>query len=652
MKLTLLALLLCHSVALHASALQLDSPRDYQVVQNSKAGFAEVRVSGRLEKPARLVEARIGAGDWQKISGGSLKFDGEILMWAGDWQRVEVRARNGDEVTETATVRHVGVGEVFVIAGQSNSANHGGEKQKVKSGMVSTFDGKGWRIADDPQPGASGRGGSFVPPFADAIAERFGVPVGIVATGVGSTSVREWLPEGARFPNPPTIEDKVTRLADGQWQSKGGTFANFVRRAKSLGPNGFRAVLWHQGESDANQRDSTRTLEGKLYAQYLKQVIDDAREQVGWKFPWFVAQVSYHTPADPGSPDIRAAQKSLWDSGVALEGPDSDAFVGDHRDNGGKGVHFSGPGLRAHGKAWADKVAPWLKGQLKSQSTPVKVFILAGQSNMEGQGVVEMDHEKYYNGGKGNLVWSMKNSASKDKMKHLRGADGKWVVRDDVAISFKAKDKLRCGGLTIGYTGYGGSSHIGPELQFGHVVGDRFDAPVLLIKTAWGGKSLHKDFRPPSSGGEVGSYYKQMLEEIRAALGDQPHELAAFIWMQGWNDMVSKEATAEYADNLVNFAKDIRAEFGAPELLFVVGELGNGGPAKEGSGMQTFRAAQRSGTARIDNAVFVPTAAFARPKELSPNTGHGHHWFGNAESYFLVGDALGRAAVEIVEGGE
>ena len=219
---------------------------------------------------------------------------------------------------------------------------------------------------------------------------------------------------------------------------------------------------------------------------------------------------------------------------------------------------------------------------------------------------------------------------------------------DDVTISFKAKGSVRKGKLTVGYTGYGGSSHIGLELQFGHVVGDYFDEPVLLIKTAWGGKSLHKDFRPPSSGGEVGPYYKQMIAEVRAALEGQEYELAGFIWMQGWNDMVSKEATAEYAANLANLAKDVRAEFARPHLLFVVGELGNGGPAKEGTGMQVFREAQRTGAAKIDDAMFILTSKFARPKELSPNVGHGHHWFGNAESYFLVGDALGRAVADYI----
>jgi hypothetical protein len=284
--------------------------------------------------------------------------------------------------------------------------------------------------------------------------------------------------------------------------------------------------------------------------------------------------------------------------------------------------------------------------QCAAKGGPVKVFILAGQSNMEGQGVVSMDHEKHYNGGKGNLEWSMKHSASAPKMKHLKDADGQWVVRDDVTISFKVKDKVRKGGLSVGYTGYGGSSHIGPELQFGHVIGDFYKEPVLLIKTAWGGKSLYADFRPPSSKGEVGPYYTKMIKEVRAALVDlkgQEYEIAGFVWQQGWNDMCTKAAIPEYAENLVNLVKDVRQEFNSPNMPVVVGELGNGGPAKGPGAMADFRAAQREGALRISNALFVETAAMARPAELSPNTGHGHHWFGNAESYFLIGDALAEA---------
>ena len=168
-----------------------------------------------------------------------------------------------------------------------------------------------------------------------------------MACGVGATSVREWLPKGATFPNPPTIETNVRKVGD-IWECKGDIYATFRDRMKGLGPNGFRAVLWHQGESDANQKDAARTLPGKLYRESLERLIRDTRKDLGRDAPWFVARASYHGPGDEGSADVRDAQASLWKDGIALEGPDTDALKGEWRDGGGKGVHFSGPGLREH----------------------------------------------------------------------------------------------------------------------------------------------------------------------------------------------------------------------------------------------------------------------------------------------------------------
>jgi len=235
-------------------------------------------------------------------------------------------------------------------------------------------------------------------------------------------------------------------------------------------------------------------------------------------------------------------------------------------------------------------------------------------------------------------------------------------VRDDVFVRFRNRSGVLAGGLTIGYTGYGtptGRHHIGPELQIGHQLGDATEQPVLLIKTAWGGKSLYKDFRPPSAGGETGEFYQKMLTEVQEALGNidtefpalagRPMKIAGFIWFQGWNDMYNDEAREHYEDNLVHLITDVRAQFKNQRLPVVIGELGNGGP-QAGKNMLTIRAAQKAAAARRElggNVSFVPTTDFARPKEDSPNVGHGHHWFGNAESYFLIGDALGEAMVKL-----
>ncbi len=357
-----------------AASLELASPADFQVFQRTSAGRGSIRVAGSLsEVPVGkfTVEVQLtgadadGAWRWAadaEADGG--RFAGEFAAPAGGWYQLNLRVvRDGLPVAET-NVAHVGVGEVFVVAGQSNSANHGEEKLSPASDQVVAFSGTVWQLARDPQPGASGGDGSFLPPFGDALAARFQVPIGLISVGVGATSVREWLPRGTRFRQPPTLTGNVTQLPSGEWESKGMLFANLTARLRQLGPNGFRAVLWHQGESDANQPDPARTLPGELYRKFLAQLVAESNREAGWEVPWFVAQASYHTPNDPGSPDLRAAQAALWRDGVALPGPDTDALIGDLRDGGGKGVHFSAKGQRVHGERWAEQVTPWLGWKL------------------------------------------------------------------------------------------------------------------------------------------------------------------------------------------------------------------------------------------------------------------------------------------------
>ena len=286
----------------------------------------------------------------------------------------------------------------------------------------------------------------------------------------------------------------------------------------------------------------------------------------------------------------------------------------------------------------------------------VRVYLLAGQSNMEGHGVVDLDDARDYNGGRGNLAQFVDAPANRTRWSDLRNADGSWSKRDDVFVSYLTEQGTqKAGALSVGYAVYDDAHHFGPELGIGRALGARFDEPVLLIKTAWGGKSLAKDFRPPSAGGETGRYYTQMLSEFRAALAAIPQafpELAdrtprveGFIWFQGWNDGCEDKAAAEYQENLVHLISDVRAELHDPTLPFVVGETGN-------IENMVLREAQKNGCARREVATgtrFVATRQFLRKPEDSPNSGHGHHWFGNGESYLLIGDALGCAMVELVQ---
>ncbi|MFO0828033.1 MAG: sialate O-acetylesterase [Phycisphaerales bacterium] len=285
---------------------------------------------------------------------------------------------------------------------------------------------------------------------------------------------------------------------------------------------------------------------------------------------------------------------------------------------------------------------------------PVLVFILAGQSNMLGEGAVDTE-------AKGTLAAMFNDPAKAPLVKHLKNEKGEWVVREDVWARLQLEDgRLKVGPLGFGFTGYGDQHHFGPELQFGHVVGDHFDNQVLLIKTAWGGKSLYEDFRPPSSGGKVGPYYTKMLEEVRTALANLPkefpdyanrgYELAGFVWWQGWNDGCTNGAVPEYERNLVNFINDVRKDLNAPKLPFVIGELtGPWVDAPDEWGQ--LRKAQAAAAARSEfagNVLFVPTHDFVRKAEDSPCPTHAHHEFANGETYFLVGDALGKGMLKLV----
>jgi alpha-L-fucosidase len=370
---------------LNAQNMTVGSPMDYQVFQRFSRDKGIIRIAGTVESGVpEFIEIKIDssgvAGDWIRVPATirGQSFQASVIMRAGGWYRVELRAVKGKMSLAMAVVEHVGIGEVFLVAGQSNSANYGEEKQQTRTGLVSAFNGTGWQVANDPQPGAEGGSGSFMPLFGDAIAEKFGVPVGIVACGIGATSVREWLPEGSRFPDPPTLTGRVRKLQDGSWESNGKAFNRMVSLMKKMGPDGFRAVLWHQGESDARQPDSSRTLPGYRYWQFMDQLIRASRQEAGWLVPWFTAQVSYHVPGDEATPGIRAAQRALWESGISLEGPDTDLLKGDLRENKGQGVHFSAKGLNAHAAAWIEKVAPWLQGKLDA-SRFNKILPLSGE---------------------------------------------------------------------------------------------------------------------------------------------------------------------------------------------------------------------------------------------------------------------------------
>jgi alpha-galactosidase len=235
---------------------------------------------------------------------------------------------------------------------------------------------------------------------------------------------------------------------------------------------------------------------------------------------------------------------------------------------------------------------------------PVKVFILAGQSNMEGHAGVQT------------LDQLAGHPTHGDLLKKIKKADGSLVVRDDVFVSYQKADGKIKRPLSVGM-GAWGADWFGPELMFGIGMGDHFKEPVLLIKTCWGGHSLYGNFRPPSAGKpayesgykpeEIGASYHKMVKEVRECMAnldtDFPQlkglksELCGFVWFQGWNDMcqpgdtIRQQVYDEYCPNFVHLVQDLRAEFKSPKLPVVMADLGVGGE-KADKNMLDFRAGQ------------------------------------------------------------
>ena len=132
----------------------------------------------------------------------------------------------------------------------------------------------------------------------------------------------------------------------------------------------------------------------------------------------------------------------------------------------------------------------------------------------------------------------------------------------------------------------------GPDLMFGWKIGDVFPQKILLIKTAYGGRSLAVDFRPPSSGqgnytGRIisrgispdgyGHYYHKMIREIHHALqqiefvvpdydSSSGYTVEGMVWFQGWGDVGNHQAVDEYSRNLGNLIRDVRVAVRVPGL--------------------------------------------------------------------------------------
>jgi alpha-galactosidase len=293
----------------------------------------------------------------------------------------------------------------------------------------------------------------------------------------------------------------------------------------------------------------------------------------------------------------------------------------------------------------------------------LKIFILAGQSNMVGFGQLA--------GGPGTMASYVESNP--EAYGHLVAGDGSHVVRDDVwIVDLSNPEKPVNGWLT---TGFGATKeHIGPEYGFGFAVGDHFEDPVLLIKSAWGGRSLHHHFLSPSSrddptpekDGDMGFQYAEILRHVKEITGDlkahfpddtgRGYEILGFGWHQGWNDRIDAKAVDAYEENMVRFVTDIRKDLGTGHLPFVIANTGMGGWDIEGHYKERVEKLMEAQLALADpetyprfkgNVAGVETRGFQRSPEESPSKQE-FHWMRNWETYYLIGKGMGDAMIGLI----
>lgn len=347
-----------------AAEITIVSPQPWQVIQRNDASAANGRAFGPGGSAVvRVVlagedtlsmgaawEARVGVAmmpasepvptlPWRSLtlvrSMDAAKQPGtivaDVVVPAGGWYRLEVRERGRDgAIRREASVEPFGVGEVFLVAGQSYATNTNDERLRVTDARqrVAAYDvaTRTWRLADDPQPAPDrSEHGSIWPPVGDALARALDVPIGFANVAVGGTSSAQWMPEGP--------------LSARLWQA-----------GRDLGR--FRAVLWQQGESDVLADTPTAEYVGRL-----ERIRAAAVEAWGSAPPWICA-LSTHHPTVYRKPEaeesVRIAITELCRRPGFVLGPDTDQLQGENRGGPQSRRHFSAIGQRNAARLWSE----------------------------------------------------------------------------------------------------------------------------------------------------------------------------------------------------------------------------------------------------------------------------------------------------------
>ena len=276
------------------------------------------------------------------------------------------------------------------------------------------------------------------------------------------------------------------------------------------------------------------------------------------------------------------------------------------------------------------------------------------------------------------------------KMKRIKDT---FVVSKQVYITSIADGNRGSGPLSVGYGG--NRDKIGPEFGFGLTMAQKMDAPILIIKTSWGGKSLNYNFRPPSAGPyelnekeqaaknaadikkNASLNWRMMNEAVHNVLKDPKkyhpaydasvgYDIAGFVWFQGFNDQFSDEFRDNYRDNMIHFVKDVRKEYQTPKMPFVIGVLGTN-MTKEGVDKNAVSVAQREAAAAPEFKGNVASVESYKVYDLEARkvydsgwakhfaewcvvgSDRPYHYLGSGKFFVRLGDAFANAMIGLIQ---
>jgi len=341
------------------SVVSWASPMRMRVYQR-QGTVADVPVSVGLSGGADCLQLRVLNAD-RSVRVGWTEFTNNqnFRFPHGGWYVVEIRAIAGNKTGQVAALDHIGIGDVYVTAGQSNAVFYGESPQKTATGRVAYFDGTDWTLCQDPlqriTPGATG--GAPWCLLGDIMVNNYNVPIAFAPVGWPGTTISQWQQGAGSSPG-----------------ASGELYARLMRTLRHFGANGVRAVLWQQGESEVG------ITSGETYKVSLLNLVVGSRQEVNYPVKWFVSRstfpwdwvnsplASWQAYSEYVNPQrIQAVENARVQIRLAQEaacGGDVNAvYLGPDTDQAGIAyrygeLHFNNQGIASVGQAWFNSIHP------------------------------------------------------------------------------------------------------------------------------------------------------------------------------------------------------------------------------------------------------------------------------------------------------